>query len=493
MWRVADMKDTITEGLATARRKLAQINQPAPPRIPVEQTAKELDLEAEARRLAAAGLPAPGETALTAIEAKAVQRVETVRNDCVRWASARLRMLDGPPREDVALLVTEALAADKSFERQAVAIVAEHDHVIEDLAQHAEVRERELADFRIRNQLSRPATYPEGGATFARYAVLLALIVIEGIANAYFFSQGLESGLLGGFLAAGLFAAVNLVTAFVLGKHAVPFVFHGNRVVMTLGVFAAGFAVICMICVGLTIAHFRDALVADAAEPARAAWLALKAAPYALRDVMSWLLFAISVLFAAFALFDGLSSDDLYPGYGRVARRAQQSRDDYLGELQLVRSRLEAVKAEELARIERTLQKTRALIAEGEATVREKKWARTQVEAALLDAESCLGTLLKIFRDENQLHRGSLPPPRYFGTRPALQKLALPDFGTDDDRAKLDAHARLVEQLMSQADTLRANIEKRFAAYVEQLRPEERRLHSLAGRPKLVGSSARPR
>jgi hypothetical protein len=487
------MKDTITEGLSTARRKLAQLNQPAPPRIAVEQVAKELDLENEARRLAAAGLPAPGETALTAIEAKAVQRVETVRNDCVRWASARLNTLNDQPRQDVPLLVTEALAADKSFERQAAAIIAEHDHVVEELAQQAEVRERELADFRARNQLTRPATYPEGSATFARYAVLLALIVIEGTANAYFFSQGLESGLIGGFLAAGLFAAVNLVTAFVLGKYAVPLVFHRNPAVTVLGVFAAGFAVACMISVGLAIAHFRDALVADAAEPARAAWLALKSAPYALRDVMSWLLFAISVLFAVFALFDGLSSEDLYPGYGRVARRAQQSRNDYLGELQLIRSRLETIKNDELTRIERNLQKARALVAEAAAMVREKKWARTQLEAALLDAESCLGTLIKIFRDENQLHRGSLPPPRYFGSRPTLQKLALPDFGTDDDRPKLDAHERLVQQLLSQADHVRSNIETRFAAYIEQLKPEERRFHSLAGRPKLVGSSARPR
>jgi hypothetical protein len=199
------------------------------------------------------------------------------------------------------------------------------------------------------------------------------------------------------------------------------------------------------------------------------------------------------VLFAVFALFDGLSSEDLYPGYGRVARRAQQSRNDYLGELQLIRSRLETIKNDELTRIERNLQKARALVAEAAAMVREKKWARTQLEAALLDAESCLGTLIKIFRDENQLHRGSLPPPRYFGSRPTLQKLALPDFGTDDDRPKLDAHERLVQQLLSQADHVRSNIETRFAAYIEQLKPEERRFHSLAGRPKLVGSSARPR
>jgi hypothetical protein len=488
------MKDTIAERLSSARRKLSELSQPTPPRIAVEQLAKELDLENEARRLAAAGLPSPDETTLSAVEARTVQRVETARHECVKWASGRLRALqESSARQDVSLLVNEALAADKNFERHAAATIAEHEHLVEELAHQAEIRERELADFRARNHITRPATYPEGGATFARYAVLLALIVVEGVANAYFFSQGLESGLVGGFFAAGLFAAVNLVTAFVLGKYAVPLVFHQNRLVTAFGVLSAGFAVVCMIAIALTIAHFRDALIADAAEPARAAWLALKSAPYGLRDVMSWLLFAISMLFAVFALFDGLSSDDFYPGYGRVARRAQQSRNDYLGELQAIRATLESIKNDELMRIERNMQKARALVTEAAGTLRDKKWLRTQVEAALLDAESCLATLLKVFRVENELHRGSLPNPPYFDSRPALQKLPMPDFGTEDDRARLDVQERTAEQLLAQADQVRARIEAQFAAHSDRLKPQERRPWTVATHPKLVGSAVRQR
>lgn len=266
------MKETITEGLSSARRKLSQLNQPELYRIDIEEVAKELDLECEATKLAAAGLPPPEQTTLTAPEAKAVQRVEKARHDFVRWASARLNGLnEGLARRDVSVLVGDALAAGKAFERKAASCLAGHEHLVAELADNAAARERELADFRARNALSRPATYPEGSATFARYAILLALIVAEGVANAYFFSRGLESGLIGGFLAAGLFAAVNLVTAFVLGKYAIPLAFHRNPLLTALGVLAAGFAVVCMLAVGLTIAHFRDALIADAAEPARAA------------------------------------------------------------------------------------------------------------------------------------------------------------------------------------------------------------------------------
>lgn len=471
------MKEALTGGLNTARRKLSQLAHPDLYRIDIEQAARELDLEGEARRLARAGLPPPDQTALSAPEAKAVQRVEKARQDFVQWASVRMNAINEDlAANDVTGLVSEALAADRSFERSSGRVVAAHEHLVTELAENAAARERELEDFRARNGLVRPATYPEGSATFARYAILLALIVVEGIANAYFFSQGLESGLIGGFLAAGLFAAVNLVTAFVLGKHGVPLVFHRNAAIRSLGVAAAAFAVVSMIIVGLTIAHFRDALIGDAAEPARMAWTALEASPFGLHDIMSWLLFAISVLFAVFALFDGLSSDDRYPGYGGVARRARQARDDYVSELHAIRGELEKLKDEALDMVERNTQRTRALLAESAGLLREKRWIRTQLETALADAASRLDTLLKIFRDANQTHRGALPRPAYFETRPTLAKLAIPDFGPDDERAALDAQERLAAQLFAQAERVRAGVEATFNAHAERLKPADRKL-----------------
>jgi hypothetical protein len=477
------MKETITEGLSSARRKLSQLNQSPLYRIDIEQVAKELDLENEARKLAASRLPPPDQTNLSGPETKVVQRVEKARHDFVDWATHQVSSLnEGLARRDVTVLVNEALAADRAFERKAASVLSRHESLLGELEEHATVRHRELEDFRARNRLTRPPTYPEGSATFARYAVLLALIVFEGAANAYFFSQGLESGLIGGFLAAGLFAAVNLVTAFVLGKFAVPLVFHNNPAIKGLGVAAVALAVVCMLAVGLTIGHFRDALIADSPEPARAAWMALKSSPFALRDVMSWLLFAVSVLFAVFALFDGISSDDVYPGYGRVARRARQTRDDYLDELHGIRNELESIKEDELASLEQALQKARALVTETGGVLREKNWVRTRMEAALLDAESCLDALLKLFRDTNRIHRGMLAAPRHFDTRPELRQLALPDLGTVEDRARLAEQEQLVARFLAGVDTVRANIEASFIANTERLKPVDRSLRNAVAR-----------
>jgi hypothetical protein len=154
---------------------------------------------------------------------------------------------------------------------------------------------------------------------------------------------------------------------------------------------------------------------------------------------------------------------------------------------------MESAKSEALTRIENNIVEARRLIAEAESVLREKKWMRTQLEAALLDSENCLTTLLGMFRDANRSARDSAAVPAYFDTRPALQKLALPDFRIDDDRAKLEHQQRLADEMLAQADTIRANIEAAFSAHADELRPEERRLAPRSPRPMLVGSSARQR
>ncbi|MGZ5223444.1 MAG: hypothetical protein ACXWCS_04630 [Burkholderiales bacterium] len=451
--------------------------------LDVDRIARELDLQNEARKLAEARLPSPQQTVITAAEAKAVQRIEKARQDFVEWASFRLGIInEGFARRDVTALVNRALEADKAFQNKAGTRLLESEALLQDLAAKAGMRQRELDEFRTRNSLSRAASYPEGSATFARYALLLALIVCEGAANAYFFSQGLDSGLIGGFIGAAVFAALNLAIAFVLGKFAVPSFNHKEAATKLLGAVAIALAVACMTAVGLTIAHFRDALMAAAAEPAKVAWAGLQAAPFGLRDINSWVLFFVSILFAAFALFDGLSSDDRYPGYGRVDRRAQASRDEYLDELQAVRSEIDELKEEELASLDEDIRKARGIVAELEGLIGDKESARNRLGTALLDAENCLDALMKVFRDQNEIHRGGLARPQYFDSRPTLQKIALPSFHTERDKVTLNEQQQLVERLLARVELLRAGIRATFDALADTLKPDHAQLREAVQR-----------
>lgn len=461
----------VSGGISSAARKLAPRE---PARIDIDSLSRELDLEKEGWMLAVQNLPAADQTVLTMPEAKVVQRIEKSRREAVAWASGRLDSInEALSSRDVTVLVNHALSVERTFERNAMSRLSEHELLVKELANHAAIRNRELEQFKQRHGITRPATYPEGSAVFARYALLLALIVVEGIANAYFFSRGLESGLIGGFIAAGLFAAVNLLVAFVVGKFGVPYVCHSQIVLKLFGIAAALFGVVWVISMGLTIAHFRDALVGGIAEPARAAWTAFRAAPFELQDIMSWLLFLISVLFAVFALFDGLSSDDRYPGYGAVARRARQAREEYLDEIAAMRKELEALKDAELAALDEDMRKVHSLTAEYANLLREKRWVRTKLEAALLDAENCMETLLRVFRESNFTHRRDGVRPEYFETRPKLSPLVLPDFGSDDDRATLAEQEKLVGRLSNAVEHARLSIQAAFITQSEKLKPAE--------------------
>jgi hypothetical protein len=466
--------ELVRRWLYSSSRTPSRAQYPQIYQLDIDRIARELDLQSEARKLAEARLPSPQQTVITAAEAKAVQRIERARQDFVEWATFRLGIInEGFARRDVTALVNRALEADKAFQSKARTYLTESEALMQGLAANARMRQRELDDFRTRNSLTRAATYPECSATFARYALLLTLIVCEGAANAYFFSQGMDSGLVGGFIGAAVFAALNLVVAFVLGKFAVPNVYHEDPSIKLLGALAIALAVACMTAVGLTIGHFRDALMAEASEPARVAWASLQSAPFALRDINSWVLFFVSILFAVFALFDGLSSDDRYPGYGRVDRRAQASRNEYLDELQAIRSEIEKLKEEELARLDEDVLKARNIIAELEGLIGDKESAQNRLGTALLDAENCLDALMKVFRDQNEIHRGGLGRPRYFDSRPTLQKIAPPDFHTNGNKVTLYEQQQLVERLIARVELLRAAIQASFDALAHTLGPHD--------------------
>src|SRR4051812_3922355 len=133
--------------VSSAPLKLAQRNEPPLQRIDVERISRELDLENEAKKLAASGLPGAEQTVLTAPEARAVQRIEKQRLHIIEWASYRLHVLnEGLARKDVAVLVNDAQLAAREFDTQARNRVAQHETLIRELATNATTRQHELEE-----------------------------------------------------------------------------------------------------------------------------------------------------------------------------------------------------------------------------------------------------------------------------------------------------------------------------------------------------------
>lgn len=440
--------------------------------IDVDKLAKELNLVEEARRLGEIGLPTSDAKVPSGPEAAVLQRVEKARQDYVDWAALRLNIL----RQDIGRLnvtqnVNRASQADKEFERNASTLLTGQDSLLRGLGDTAKKRKEELEKFKTKNELTREAHYPTTSGSFLRYGILLLLIIIEGVLNSSFFAQGMNSGLLGGFSMAAILAAINVSAAFLFGKFVIPFVNHSSVNWRVLGLMALATTLTFMVAMGLGIAHYRDGLTAEVAEPALVALDAIRANPFHLHDVFSWALFAISIAFGVMSLFDGLYSDDLYPKYGSIYRRTQLAVDDYEDALNTLRIDLDELKNEELKSLDNTVQQSQASVAVFDSLIHDKDMVSLRLFTALRDADNSLEALLQKFRTENEMHRKGLQRPVYFNQPPDLRPINIPDFNTAADKIESVNQRALVNTLLADVQGIRARIQAAFNQKFNGLKP----------------------
>lgn len=434
--------------------------------------AEELNLREEAARLGEAGLPTPNETQLSGLEAQMVHRIERARLDYIDWANIRIQVLnDDISRLDAQPLINRALQADEEFSRTASALLDEREAHIRSLARATEQREIELTEFKRRNRLSRDAHFPTGTGLFFRIALLLLLVVVEGIANAFFFAQGVATGLIGGFLTATVLACLNVISAVLQGRYTVPFLLHSNPVLKFFGVVACSVAACLMLTIGLGISHFREALSVDAENAAHLAIATLKDSPFALQDVMSWVLLGVSLLFAIIALFDGIFLTDTHPFYGSKTKRYVKAKSEFEEELGGLRQELNDLKESFLKQLNDDIAQVQRILAQRESLIQTKDGSKARLATALQDAEHCMRSLLALFRQENQLHRKGLPPPPSFASLPELKRLPTPDFDVAADRRALESQQRAAGELASRLETIRASIQTAFNREFDKLKP----------------------
>jgi len=440
--------------------------------IDVDKIAKELNLVEDAKRFGEAGLPAADAKALCGPEAAIIQRVEKIRQDYADWAVLRLNILsENMGRHDVTKEVNGARQMDQEFERKAAAIMTEKDTLLRGLSSAATQCQLEINEFKKTHRLSRDARSPTSAASFLAYAIVLLLVIVEGVLNANFFAQGLDTGMLGGFVQALILAAVNVTIAFGMGKFVVRYIHHIKFVPKMMGWVALGCSLFMMILIGTGIAHYRDSLTSGSLEPAKVALTSFLNHPFELKDFFSWVLFFVSILFGLFALFDGLFSDDLYPGYGSMWRRTERAKEDFEDELQTLRQDLDELRDDYLNNLEKIVKGAQVSVTTFQGFIDDKEVAELRLSTALRDADHSLEALLRKFRIENELHRKEAKRPDYFDIMPMPLPIQLADFNTEPDKELLAQQRHLVDALLGDVQNIRARIQAAYNRQFNQLHP----------------------
>lgn len=440
-----------------------------------EDLKKELNIDLEARRLARAGLPETDATSLSSPEMKIIHRLEAVRANYKRWALERISDIhEGLNTFDITQLVNRSRQYAEEYERLANKELSDAELKLGRRRNAAERHTDDLDAFRKEHELTRQAHYPVSKA--ARFGLVLLgilLIIVEGGFNAFFFAQGSEMGMLGGFIQAGTLAAMNFIVPALLGRLLIPKIHHVRLLQRVLGYAGVALAVAFMLLSALAIAHVRDAMslaVDDTVDTAAMALKTLLEAPLDLAGLSSWMLFFLSFLFGCCGLFEGYKYDDPYPGFGRRHRMAQTAIDDYHALVEQVRDEITGIKEMILESLNRDVEKAKVYVLDFGALVEDKRSSELKLKYHLSKAENMLHTLVMAFRDENKMHRNGVARPAYFDSTPEFQHLDFPSFDTVEDVAAHREQEKLLNTLLADVEGIRAAIQSAYDNRFDQLK-----------------------
>lgn len=183
--------------------------------------------------------------------------------------------------------------------------------------------------------IQRAAIYPD--SHIMHFSILAALVLFEGLANAYFFSTGSDLGLLGGWLQAITVSFTNVIAAFFLvGFLCLRHLMNPKKLWFFIpAAIGLPIAIAFIVILNLAAAHYRDLLELNAATLAMggaditgailAPLPAVFENPFGLQTLEAYLLLTLGLTFAAIAAFKGRTFDDALPGYGVVQRNAERS------------------------------------------------------------------------------------------------------------------------------------------------------------------------
>ncbi len=278
-------------------------------------------------------------------------------------------------------------------------------------------KNREKRTFKAKNKLQRDVSYPE--SKILHWAIIFLAIFLESIANSYFFSKGSDLGLLGGVFQALLISGANIGISLFMGVYVLPYKNHIEATKKTASTGTMSIYGFLIALFNLATAHYRSQLEIDPFNALINTIPKLLQSPFGIDNYESWVLFGIGLLFAVFALLKGYTSDDLYPGYGKIDRDCKTAKQEYDDLKNKLRYKINDIIDEHINK------KLNELIIKINQNYIEYTMSVIKIEKLInhfkeyaVRAESYCYKMLKLYRQENKNVRDKNSPcPSYFSQR----------------------------------------------------------------------------
>lgn len=281
-------------------------------------------------------------------------------------------------------------------------------------------RENELHDeymrFRRQNKISHLANYPDSKTLLV--AVVTAILLVEAILNGYFFAKANEFGLVGGIGQALITAGINIAVGWLFGRCLFTQINHCNKFRSYLAIVVVPIAFIgIVIFYNLFIGHFRDALATAVdttsmqyTDVGRNVLQSVLSDPLGLQSFDSWLLVLLGIIFALVAAVDGYLFNDPYPGYGRIAKRYEDARHDYMDDKSDLMDHLAELRDDELDGIDVIKNHIEAQSGLIQNVISWSKKSETEAKSYLNDLELKCNHVLQLYRTSNTEARSDKSP-----------------------------------------------------------------------------------
>lgn len=234
---------------------------------------------------------------------------------------------------------------------------------LESLQRSAQQAIEDLKEFKDDHNLKRDAHVPKN--LTSSLGILAALLVVETLINGLFFGQNMETGVFGGVTYAALISIINVGVFGLLAASAIRQVYHRDQSRQFGGWLLLLVVLVAAVVWNLAVAHYREALPPDYPPPPEVAestatgvepeiagcWRGETDADgeaicllvnnwFSLNGFQSYMLMLIGLLMCGGAAWKWMGMTDLYPGFGRMERRRQETEKELLDERHELLTRL---------------------------------------------------------------------------------------------------------------------------------------------------------
>lgn len=273
---------------------------------------------------------------------------------------------------------------------------------------------RDLKFFRAKNKLNREAHYPD--SKVFHLSILVAMIAVESLGNAYFFAEGSSLGYTGGWFQSIMVSLlVILVSSKIIGGYLIPQLNHISLKRNILGGTALSISAGVLFVLILLIGHYRHLLTVDPDNALSQTLPHFKDGMFSL-DPMSFLFCGVSIAFALSAAIYGFKADDPYPGYGDIDRRYKVAELAYESRKKILVDNVTVAIDGARTKIVSIESEIQAKVHEHGITVPQVQLLISEFNSYADGLEDKCNTLLSHYRSLNQIVR-TAPPPRYFSDR----------------------------------------------------------------------------